>query len=253
MSAERLLALLSCGDIAVPVNFASTSTTNRILLRLGRSDLDLLAPHLAHVDLPLRRQLQAPNKAVDYIYFIEAGFASIVASGHGRSIEVGLIGREGMTGLAVVMGATSSPNSTFMQMAGRGLRILAGHARGAMEQSPTLRNIFLQYGHAFVVQTEQTALANGRNKVAERLARWILMAHDRGEGNDLALTHEFLFLAIMLGVRRAGVTVAINMLQKKGLLSVKRGVITVLNRKGLEKISNGAYGVAEVEFRRLFG
>jgi CRP-like cAMP-binding protein len=109
----------------------------------------------------------------------------------------------------------------------------------------------LRYGHAFVVQTGHTAMANGRSKVEERLARWLVMAHDRLDGDELPLTHEF--LAIMLGVRRPGVTVALNLLEKDGLIDANRGVISIIDRKGLEEKSNGAYGVPEAEFRRLFG
>jgi len=235
----------------MPASPSSTNTPNRILSRLTRDDFELLAPHLSPVDLPLRRPLEVPHKPIEYVYFVEYGFASVVANGAGRSIEVGLIGREGMTGLAVVMAANRSPNATFIQSAGRGLRMSSANMRSAVEQSASLRRLLLQYGHAFIVQTAQTALANGCSKVEERLARWILMAHDRLDGDEIALTHEF--LSIMLGVRRAGVTVALNLLEKKALVRAQRGVISVLDRKGLEKMTEGAYGVPEAEFQRLFG
>ncbi len=227
------------------------ATTNRLLLGLGARDLALLKPCLSPIDLPLRKHLEMPNKAIDSVYFIEAGFASVVADGTGRSIEVGLIGREGMTGLAVVMGTDRTPNATYIQLAGRGLKMSSADLRAAMDESETLRTSLLRYGHAFVVQTSQTALANGRNKVEERLARWLLMAHDRVEGNDISLTHEL--MSIMLGVRRAGVTVTLDVLEKKALLRARRGVVTILDRKGLEKMTSGAYGVPEAEFKRLWG
>src|SRR4030095_1660525 len=169
------------------------------------------------------------------VYFIERGFASVVANGTGRSIEVGLIGGEGMTGLAVVMGTDRSPHDTFMQVAGGGQRISSAKLRGAMEQSPALHRSFLRYGHAFVVQTAQTALANGRSKIEERLARWLLMAQDRLGGDEVPLTHEF--LSVMLGVRRPGVTVALNLLEKQGLIRRMRGGVAILNRTALRKIS----------------
>jgi CRP-like cAMP-binding protein len=155
-----------------------------------------------------------------------------------------------MTGLAVIMGANRSPNATYMQLAGRGWRIGAANLRSMMEESVSLQKILLQYAHVFMMQTSQTALANGRSKVDDRLARWLLMAHDRVVGNDLALTHEF--LGIMLGVRRSGVTVALGALENKGLIRAARGTITILNRKALEKIAGAAYGVPEAEFKRLF-
>jgi CRP-like cAMP-binding protein len=230
---------------------AADISGNRILSRLSRDDLDLLTPSLSPIDLPLRKSLEAPNKAIDYVYFPERGFASVVANGSdGALIEVGLIGHEGMTGLAVIMGANRSPNATYMQLAGRGWRIGAANLRSMMEESVSLQKILLQYAHVFMMQTSQTALANGRSKVDDRLARWLLMAHDRVVGNDLALTHEF--LGIMLGVRRSGVTVALGALENKGLIRAARGTITILNRKALEKIAGAAYGVPEAEFKRLF-
>jgi CRP-like cAMP-binding protein len=227
------------------------ATSNRLLSSLAPADFALLKPFLSALDLPLRKQLELPNKAIDSVYFLDAGFASVVANGNGQSIEVGLIGREGMTGLAVVMGADRSPNATYMQLAGHGRKISAADLRDAMSKSETLRASFLRYGHAFIVQTSHTALANGRNKVEERLARWLLMARDRNDGNELMLTHEF--MSIMLGVRRAGVTVALDMLEKKSLVRVRRGGVTILDRRGLEKMTNGAYGVPEAEFKRLCG
>lgn len=235
---------------AVPQNRQSTS--NCILSRLSPADFGLLEPHLEMVDLPLRKKLEAGNKRIDQIYFIESGFASVVANGSGhRSIEVGLIGREGMTGLTVIMGTDRTPNETFIQLAGRGQRITAAKLRDGLQQSATLHRSLLHYGHAFVIQTTHTAMANGRSKIEERLARWLLMAHDRVDGSELALTHEF--LSVMLGVRRPGVTVALNLLERAGFIEAHRGVISIIDRKGLERSSNGAYGAPEAEFRRLFG
>jgi CRP-like cAMP-binding protein len=226
-------------------------TKNRVLLRLSPDDLGLLQPHLEAVDLPLRKPLESRNKEIEHVYFIEHGVASVVANGTGHSIEVGLIGREGMTGLAVVMGTDRTPHDTFMQVAGDGQRISSALLRNAIEQRPTLHGSFLRYGHAFVVQTAQTALSNGRSKIDERLARWLLMVHDRVDSDEIALTHEF--LSVMLGVRRPSVSVALDRLERKGFIQAKRGAVAILNRTGLRKVSNGAYGAAEAEFQRLFG
>ena len=108
----------------------------------------------------------------------------------------------------------------------------------------------MNYGHVFLIQAGQTALANGRGTIEERLARWLLMAHDRMNTDELPLTHEF--LATMLGVRRPGVTVALKRLEKKGFIQTNRRAIEVIDREGLKKSSNGAYGVAEAEYRRIF-
>jgi CRP-like cAMP-binding protein len=223
---------------------------NRLLSRLSPEDLGVLWPHLEAVELPVRKQLESRNTAIETIYFIEHGFASVVANGTGRSIEVGLIGREGMTGLAIIMGSDRSPHETFMQVGGDGQRISAGKLRQLTEENPILHRSLLRYGYAFVIQTAQTALANGRSKVEERLARWLLMANDRLDGDRVPLTHEF--LSVMLGVRRPGVTLALSMLEKDGLIQAKRGTIVIVDRTRLRKISKGAYGAAEAEFNRLF-
>ncbi len=188
---------------------------NRILSRLSPADLGLLEPHLEPANLPVHRSLESRNKRIDYVYFIEAGFASVVANGSGKpSIEVGIIGREGMTGLAIVMGYQRPSHDTYVQAGGKGQRIRAAKLREADERSNTLHRAMLRYAHAYLLQTTATALANGRSN-EERLARWLLMARDRVGDDRLPLTHEF--LSLMLGVRRAGVTAALQVLEKKGL------------------------------------
>jgi CRP-like cAMP-binding protein len=231
---------------------AQTPPTNRILSRLSEADFALVESQLASVDLPLRKQLEMSRRTIEHVYFPDSGILSVVANGDNkRDIEVGLIGREGMTGLAVVMGTDRSPHQTFVQSAGRGWRIRSDDLRAAIGKSVTLHQRFLLYGHAFLLQTGYTAMANGRSKIEDRLARWLLMAHDRIDGDTLSLTHEF--LSIMLGVRRPGVTHALNLLERTGLIHASRGVITIIDREGLEENSNGAYGTPEAEFNRIFG
>ena len=225
---------------------------NGILARLSEADLALLRPHLELVNLPLRTQLHSRNRRIEYAYFILSGFASVVAyDERERGVEVGLIGREGMAGVAVILDADRSPHETFMQNAGSGVRIKASDLRAAVEGSASLRAILLRYGHALFVQTAYTALAYGRSKLEERLARWLLMAYDRVDGDEVAVTHEF--LAMMLGVRRPGVTVALKLLENSGLIQRDRQSIRIVDRNGLMLSSNGAYGAPEAEFRRLFG
>ena len=214
-------------------------TSNRLLARLTRADARLLEPHLQPMELPLRKQLQAPKKRVDQIYFIDSGMASVVANGR-ETIEVGVIGREGMSGVSVVLGnGDRATYETYMQIAGSGQRLPAEKLREAIAASVTLHRVLLHYVHSFMTQTTQTALANGRSTIEERLARWLLMAHDRVDSDEIALTHEF--LAIMLGVRRSGVTTALQELERKGLIGHRRSFITILDREGLEERSNGTY------------
>jgi CRP-like cAMP-binding protein len=218
---------------------SSATSPNLILSRLSKADFGLLEPHLESVDLPLRKQLAVRNKRVEHVYFIESGIASVVANGE-QAIEVGIIGREGMSGPSVVMGNTDKvPHETYMQIAGHGQRMGAAQLRDAIGSSASLHQVLLSYVFSFMTQTTQTALANGRSKIEERLARWLLMAHDRIDGDQLPLTHEF--LAVMLGVRRSGVTVALQELERKGLIAYRRSVITIADREGLEHRSNGTY------------
>ena len=211
-----------------------------------------MQPHLEAVTLDLRRVLEEPNEPIEYIYFLEAGIASVVAkSARDHVIEAGIIGCEGMTGLAVVLGDDRSPHSTYMQIAGRGMRMKAEELRHAMQESASLQRCFLRFAHTFMTQTAHTALANGRATVEQRLARWILMAHDRMDQDEIPLTHEF--LSLMLGARRAGVTVALHLLGTRELIRAKRGLVVVTDRAGLEKFADGIYGIPEAELRRLTG
>ena len=224
----------------MPENPSRTGIKNRILSALSRTDFALLQPHLVPVDLPVETQLETGNSRIDNVYFLERGFASVVADGRGkRSIEVGIIGREGMTGLAIVTGHDRAAHDTYIQVAGAGQRISAAKLRWAMDQSVRLHWSLLRCVHAFLIQTAQTALANGRSKNEERLARWLLMADDRIDGRELPLTHKF--LGIMLGVQRPAVTVAVQALEEEGFIRAGRRVITIIDRKGLERMSNGAY------------
>jgi CRP-like cAMP-binding protein len=213
--------------------------SNELLARVSRADLRLFEDHLEAVELPVRKQLQGRNKRIEHVYFLDSGVASIVANG-ARAIEVGMIGREGMTGVPVLFGDSDRvPHETYMQIAGRGQRLSATKLREAIAASASLHHVLLTAAHQFLVQTTQTALANGRNNIEERLARWLLMAHDRSDGDEVVLTHEF--LAVMLGVRRSGVTTALQELERKGLIAHRRSVVTLLDREGLVEGANGSY------------
>jgi CRP-like cAMP-binding protein len=219
---------------------AENPQRNLILSRLNPADLDLLIPHLEPVELPVRKVLASAGKRFNTIYFPESGFASVVANGPSEHpIEVGIIGREGMTGIAVLLGGDRNSYDTFIQVAGEGKCMSAGALREAIESSPRLHQAMLRYVHYFLDQLAQTALANGRSRIEERLARWLLMAADRVEGEELPLTHEF--LSMMLGVRRPGVTIAIRELEREGTVERRRGRIFITDRKALEKKSNGTY------------
>jgi len=226
--------------------------TNRVLANLADSDRALLEPHLEPVKLTFRRVIEVRNKPVKHAYFPDDGIISVVANGReGLEVEVGIIGFDGMTAQSVIMGTDRSPNSTFVQIAGGGRCIRIDALRHAIGASVTLHRSLLAVVQSFIVQASSTALANGRSTVEARLARWLLMAHDRIDGDALPLTHEF--LAVMLGVRRAGVTSALKDLESRGFVERRRGSIIVRERKGLLALARGIYGVAEAEQERLTG
>jgi len=202
--------------------------------------------------MALLKDMERPNRQIETVYFMEAGIASVVAVQSDETrVEVGLIGREGMSGIAVVLGGDQSPHSTYIQVAGEAQRITINELRKAMRASEALHGLLLKFAHAFMVQTAQTAIANARAHIDQRLARWILMAHDRTGNTDLPLTHEF--LALMPGVRRAGVTEALQSLKRKKLIDTGRNQIMMLNRKGIERAAGHSYGLPEKEYRRLIG
>jgi len=210
----------------------------------------LLTPFLEEVSLPVRTNLESPNKPIDYVHFMESGFASVVGIANGTRCEVGIVGCEGMTGQAVLHGADQSPYSTYIQLAGSSRRIATAKLKAALSASHSLHNSLLKGIQCFCIQTGHTAIANGRADIPQRLARWLLMAHDRTAGNEMALTHDF--LSLMLSVRRAGVTEAIGNLKADGLIDTFRGGVVMVDRKGVEKIAAAFYGTPEKEQRRLF-
>jgi CRP-like cAMP-binding protein len=226
------------------------SGSNELLASLSTGDFDLLGPHLQSVTLSLNKNLETPNRRIETVYFPEGGFASVVAvQSNGKMVEVGLIGREGMTGLPIVLGNHRSPHATYIQSPGMGQRILATELRKAIQTSVSLRDSLLKFVQAFGVQITHTAICNASSTLDVRLARWLLMAHDRIGDDSFPLTHEF--LSLMLAVRRPGVTEALHALRERGLISYRRGQIVVKDRKGMERTAGDAYGTPEAEYRRL--
>lgn len=229
-----------------------SSFRNRLLTALPDDDFGVLAPSLERVDLPLRTSLAKPGVPIEHVYFIEAGIASVVVEGSdGERVEVGHVGPEGMTGTPLCLGVDVSDTHTFMQAAGSATRIAAADFKAVIETQPALSSLLLRYVHAQQVQVAHSTLANARYGLRACLARWMLMAHDRLGADELPLTHEF--LALMLGVRRAGVTDAMGVLEKVGAVKAGRGRIRVLDRQRLEKAAGSAYGQPEAVYRRLIG
>jgi CRP-like cAMP-binding protein len=226
--------------------------TNGILARLSQADQTLLHDQLHQVDLPFRTSLEGAFRKITDVYFLQSGIASVVAiSKHERrQAEAGLTGFEGMTGLAIIHATDRSPCNVMMQVAGRGLRISVDALRAAMLQSSTLRDALGHFAHVFAIQTAHTALSNAQGTVSERLARWLLMIHDRMQKDSFELTHEL--ISVMVGSRRSGVTIALGHFSEQNLIKSGRGHITIFDRLGLEKMADGLYGIPEGEYKRLF-
>lgn len=244
------------GAVALPgmslmEQISSPERQNHILKAMSDSDYAEIALDFKDQTLSFRQNLQAINRQVGAVYFLESGLASVVViGGQRRHAEVALVGSKGFVGLPVVLGVDHSPYEIFMQVEGKGKCVNAKDLRAALAKSPTLLRHLLRYVHVFGVQTAYTALANAHGKLEERLARWLLMAHDRSIGQELMLTHEF--LALMLGVRRAGVTIGLQHFEDKGIVATARGCIEIVDREGLEESANGLYGQPEAEWERLF-
>jgi CRP-like cAMP-binding protein len=229
-----------------------SSVQNKLLKCLSAADFDLLAPGLEYVTFAMRDEIERPGKPVDSALFIEKGIVSIVAKSPARGdIEIGLVGFDGMTGTSLVLGSSSTPLSAYIQLAGSGHRISAGQLLTAIKQSPSLRRVFLLYVQTMIVQTATTALVNGQAEARTRLARWLLMVHDRSSGPDLYLTHEF--MAVMLGMHRPWITEILHSLEAEGHIRTARGKVTVVDRAGLLAEANGFYGLAEREYQNLLG
>ncbi len=232
------------------LSLTRASLRNHLFAKMRPDDWSLIAPLLEPITLKERQVVEVPGKPITHVYFIETGVVSVVAvNADDHRIEVGVIGKEGMTGVPLVMGDNKAQHSAYMQIAGNGFRMAATPFVEALAKSVSLTAVMLKSAQAFMIQTAHTALANGRAKLEERLARWLLMAHDRMDTDAVPLTHEF--LAVMLGVRRAGVTVALHSFEQRGFIAMRRGQLTLINRSGIEQVAGSFYGMPEAELKRL--
>jgi CRP-like cAMP-binding protein len=234
------------------INKALPSTANRILNALTRSEYERLTPHLEPVTLWAGEVLCQPDQPITHVYFPNRGTVSIVSPFEdGRSVEVGMVGNEGMFGVCVFLGSISTPLLAQVQLAGDGLRMRADVLKKEFEKGGQLQDLLLRYTQAFITQIAQTAACNRAHPMEGRLSKWLLMCEDRANSKELELTHEF--IGTMLGVRRAGVTVAAGVLKQRGLIEYSRGHITIMDREGLEAISCECYPIVKKEFARLVG
>jgi CRP-like cAMP-binding protein len=225
---------------------------NRLLASLPPAEYERLRTYLVRVDLPYKASLYEAEQPIQFVDFLVTGVASLVNTmKNGNAAEVGTIGNEGIVGLPVVFGDSTAPSSVYMQVAGSSLRMKASVFREEMWRSEHLRRAMLHYAHAFFNQVSQSAACNIFHSLEKRCCRWLLNTRDRMNSDAFPLTQEF--LAMMLGVRRSGVTEAAGALQRAGLIKYRRGHIEILDHERLKKRSCECYGVTKRDFDRLLG
>lgn len=223
---------------------------NRLLGVLKETDYQRIAPHLELVEMPLGGVLYESGGTLDWVYFPADAIVSLLyVMEDGASAEIAVVGREGIIGIALFMGGHTMPNRAVVQSAGHAYRLKGALLTQEFERSGAVQHLLLRYTLALLTQMAQTAVCNRHHTIDQQLCRWLLLSLDRLPSNELSMTQEL--IANMLGVRREGVTEAAGKLQKAGLIDYHRGLITVLNRPGLEKRVCECYEVVRAEFRRL--
>jgi CRP-like cAMP-binding protein len=225
------------------------AVANEILLSLSPKERDLMFPHLTFMELGTHVVLHEPGEPIKFGYFLNSGLASVLTVlTEGKSVEVGLTGKDGFVGLPLVVGFSTSPTRTVIQVNATGYRINAKNLAQVMRQSPGLVNRLQRYVQILGMQGTQVAACNRLHEVDERLARWLLMCQDRIDSNFVPLTQEF--LAHMLGTRRASVTVAAGILQKAGLITYQRGHVNIVDRLRLESAACECYESMQLQSQK---
>ena len=225
---------------------------NRILAALPSDEYKRLLPHLKLVTLEYKQVLYEPHKTIRYDYFPEDSVISMVSTVIDKVVvEVGLAGREGMVCVATFLGANSSPHQGIVQGQGSAMRIKSSVLREEFKRGGRLQDLLLRYTQAHLVQIAQTSVCNRLHALEARLSRWLLMIHDRVDGDEFLLTQDI--ISIMLGAQRTGVTDAAGSLQKNEIISYSRGRITILDRQKLEETACECYLIVREEYDRLTG
>jgi CRP-like cAMP-binding protein len=219
---------------------------NRLLATLSTNEYKRMLPKLKTVSLVLGEVLYEPGDVIKYVYFPNDSIISLISELSETSLlEVGMVGSEGMAGLAVFMGVNSSSTRALVQGSGTAMRMSSAAVRTEANRLGSLHNLLHRYSHSLLTQVSQSSVCNRFHMVDARLARWLLMTKDRLGAEEFPLTQEF--LANMLGVRREGVSKAAGVLQARKLIRYSRGVITILNRRGLEAKSCECYAIIKAE------
>jgi CRP-like cAMP-binding protein len=226
------------------------SSRNLLIQRMSNEDRERLGSHFTEEPLEFKQTLIEQDKPIKYVYFIESGVMSMVTDLlEGETIETGTVGNEGLVGLSAVLGVVHPPGRVFAQIPGRGLRVSAEIVTAEGDESTAWFRVLLRYANFVTATNAQTAACNRMHAVEARASRWLLMTHDRVEGDDFPLTQEF--LALMLGVARPTVNIVGATLQKAGFIRYTRGRITVVDRAGLESASCECYGRIREELEKM--
>ena len=225
---------------------------NHLLAGISKEELGRLLPNLRPVSLPLGEVLYESGELLDYVYFPTTAIISLLyIMENGSSAEIGVVGNDGMVGIAIFMGGNTTPNRALVQSAGKAFKMKAGLMKDEFTRGGRFHNICLRYTQALITQISQTAVCNRLHSVDQQLCRWLLLSHDRLPSNRIVMTQDL--IANMLGVRREGITHAARRLQKDGYIRYVRGDMTILNRKGLEASVCECYQVVRTEYDRLLG
>ena len=238
-------------ELAARTDLAGREVQNAVLLSIPFDEFALLRPHLEWAELPRRLILQDTGLRIEYAYFLNGGMVSLVVlTRDGRSVEVAIVGKEGMIGTPLAVGLRQGPYRAITQIAGQGLRIKSDALEETLRSAPGLRLILNRYVLIQGLQIAQIAACNRLHEIEQRLARWLLMCQDRVNSDLLPITHEF--LAQMLGTGRPSVSLSAGMLQRAGLIENLRGTVKILNRGELENSACECYR-AILHFNSAFG
>jgi CRP-like cAMP-binding protein len=225
---------------------------NQILAALPEADYQRILPCLEALHLEIKDYLYERDEPIEYVYFPLSGMASILAVLDGeRYIEAGIVGREGMVGLPVFFGADTTSTVAFYQIPGVVVRMHCNDFRAEIERNSALEQVIHRFAHAQFIMLAQNVACNSQHSIQQRCARWLLLTHDRIGKDEFILTQEF--LSQMLGVRRAGVSTVMQAMQEAGYLRYTRGIITILNRAGLEAIACQCYNVIAKGYKDMSG
>ncbi|MCB5205526.1 Crp/Fnr family transcriptional regulator [Neorhizobium sp. T786] len=223
---------------------------NKLLSLLPETTFDLVAPSLEAVVLPLKTVLATRGEPIEHVYFLTSGLGSvIVETAEGHRAEAGLFGFDGHIPTSAAADVELAPHEISMQLPGEGYRMSYSAFAALMDSDRGFSKVMIRCMEAFTIQLSYTAASNSIHDINERLARWLLMCHDRVQGNEIGLTHDA--MAVMLAVRRPSVTTALHVLEGLGFIRSTRGRITIRDRAALEEFAQDAYGRPEAEYRRL--